>query len=515
MSTPLDRATSRSEELLSGMGMTTTASPSPLGNMVTASRSNYPHELQVHLIETARGVAVKVKFVAWLKVFLAHIPFAIVGLYLMIQWKWQFPVILGDVNLNKLWFGNADKLFLGVALLVVYVLFASLEYLAVRIRASFVRRRLALHLVGADWQPAEPSMTLDAVVATSPIIWVAWLVASLFYFPLALPGSTQTDFINVYDATMEQVMAAIRSIIAIFVSAFAGFLASARLSAVLKYKLEVDPHQVQEELTENQLAQMASYGAVSGATLVFVSAVTFAPIYLDGGSALLVAVSMSIVMITATSGMVISHFGRGWPHGASVLWLFFTTLWMIFENSDNPGYSWPIIAGLFILPVPLIFGGHYLLEKFAQRHGVYEPSWLYVLFPISAMIAAVIAKFRKKPVSMVREKEEQKIEKLRIPLDAIRSKGPRAVEIVTLFAQISTFLKDKSEPAYASLDPDLVAKRVDAKLKDYAALRKEATSFIRDTDRLIWDPRYSIEKQQSKTLIGIGKRLLEALAKED
>ena len=328
------------------------------GKIIHASRSNYPEEIQVQLLETASGVGVRLRITGWTKVFLSHMSYVIGALVLFLLQFTDWPLLVERLDLRTLLFGEANLYVVGGVMLAIYAAFTGLEYLLLRIRSTLIRRRLSLHLVGADWEAKEPSKAFDALLSISPLIWIVWLIAALYQFPLAMDSATLGAFLRVYDASASDVTYAVQMTVALFVIPTGGILAGSRFYQFLSFKTEVDPTQIDIELPENRDVENAAAGLLAGMMFAMVAGLILNSIYLTELSSAALVLSFLLTTLAGGIGAAASTYGKAWPFVSSAIWLFFILLWEIFQNSSNSGFSWTIIASLFLIPVPLILGSY-------------------------------------------------------------------------------------------------------------------------------------------------------------
>ena len=512
MSTPIQRAEKKSKEVLTTLGIKTKPEAFRLGTIIKGTRGNYPEEFQVVLIETASGVAVRVKFSAWIKMILSHLSYFIASLILLAYWIFPVSWSVASIKIPEVILPQENQLYLCGILFGFFVFFLFMEYLSVQIRIKQVRQRINSHLIGADWEPVEPSFFIDAITVCSPFLWLAWIMTSIITFPLHLNGIELNALLNLYDVELAEFTSAIQLSVALTISVVIGLLAGTKIAAIVNFRQEVDRNQINTEVYENQRVSQAAIAAITGVVLFALFGLTILTVYGTELPIQIVVLSMILTVGAALVGAISREYGKGWPHVIAAAWMFFVLVVLVVLNTDEKAYSWSIIAIFFSMLIPIVLSTQVLLEKYMLERNVSESTWLYNLLPISTLIA-LFSKANNGITRRIERKEDvMSYFNSRVPMSRISEKGSNAVEIVELYLKIIGYLKEKTDTPNSLIENKEIIKRVSARSNGESEILKQVKEICRVAERLIWDPDYTIVEDYGSELLSYEREVYSSLA---
>jgi hypothetical protein len=237
--------------------------------------------------------------------------------------------------------------------------------------------------------------------------------------------------------------------------------------------------------------------------------------------------SISIVYIIMFYGVIIASTVLGvwifWQKEnyifiALAIWFFLFDVVMIFLNSNNPSYSWMIICHLFLILIVIVLSLNKYFERYLAEKGVYEPSWMFNLFPLFAYIAVFWKKKVRVSRGVERELEEILDEEMKdkvkekqplfIDIKKIKKKGKEAEKIIKNYQKVVARIVKGELNILLLVNINMQILDI---LKENKELQKEASKFFQTVDSLLWDDEYILK--DGKNILEISERLYDEIVK--
>ena len=231
-----------------------------------------------------------------------------------------------------------------------------------------------------------------------------------------------------------------------------------------------------------------------------------------------IVVFYAISVLSSVIGTLLVWQNERYIFIALPIWMFLSDVIMIFLNANNPAYSWMIICHLFLILMLVILALNLSMDKYLQKKGIMDPSWIFSPMPIFAYIG-FWAK-RKVKVAAVPEKEWEELQEeayaekvkerplLKLNIEKIRNKGPNAEKIVQLYFKIvKRIVKGELNIIAISYANDAILKEI----KEKEDLYRSAQTFISTVDHLLWDENYSLSNGDE--IVKIGEEVYKVILK--
>ncbi|MHA2307893.1 MAG: hypothetical protein ACXABJ_01300, partial [Candidatus Heimdallarchaeaceae archaeon] len=191
--TPLERSMKKMDVLMRSFGMRTRIFKGSNRSIVKGTRKVYPYELNATLVETARGVGIRIRLEKIWYSFLKLIPFFIILLFSVLQYvvpqAGEAIANATGINLFLALLGPNPK-FIGlwIILPILATIVVGAEILEKAIRARYIQDRMPRFLSGAEWNVAEPPLVLDIISIANNLLWLIYTVLIIIFAPMSFSG---------------------------------------------------------------------------------------------------------------------------------------------------------------------------------------------------------------------------------------------------------------------------------------------------------------------------------------
>lgn len=509
--TPLERSMKKMDVLMRSFGMRTRIFKGKSRAVIKGTRKLYPYELNATLVETARGVGIRIRLEKIWYSLLKLTPFFIVILFSILQatvpGAGESIANATGVNLFLLLLGNnPNGLGIWIALPIIGLIIVGAEILERIIRARYIQDRMPRFLSGAEWTVAEPPVILDLISSANNLFWLMYVVLIIIFAPMSFHGDIFTKFIEVYEVDAGPLIQTTKFISILNIGFLGGLLFAVLYQNYEKFRGSLDRQQFRQDIKiESQTRQMfqVAIGATMFASIMLVG---YYFTFWSGITVTQVLIFYAVTIASSVLGVWVYWQKEGYVFIAMAIWFFLSSVVMIFMNANNPSYSWMIICNLFLIVLVVVLSLNRYFMKYLEQKGIHEPSWMYNLFPLFAFISVLMKK--KMRISRGVDKELDEIledemkervkekEPLVIDMSKIKKKGKESVKIIQTYQKMLSRIV-KGEVNIVSLVGlnNLVLDII----KDDKKLHKKATQVFKVVDSLLWDDNF-ILKQGDITL---------------
>ncbi|MHA2357400.1 MAG: hypothetical protein ACXABK_01350 [Candidatus Heimdallarchaeaceae archaeon] len=503
--TPLERSLKKMDVLMRSFGMRTRIFKGSTRAIVKGTRKVYPYELNATLVETARGVGIRIRMEKMWFSFLKLIPFFIILLFSILQYL--VPEVGNSIasatgiNLFHAMLGpNPNVIGLWIVLPILGFIIVGSEILERIIRVRYIQDRMPRFLSGAEWNIAEPPMVLDILSSSNNLLWIMYTILIVIFAPMTFSAWIFEKFLEVYQVGASDLLKTTSLMSVLDIAIFAGMMFAVLYMNYEKFRGGLDRQQVRRDIKlesdTRQLLQVAS-GATMLATIMFS---VFYFTFWTNISIINIIIFYVVMIASSVLGVWLFWQKENYIFIALTIWLFLTDVIMIFLNSNNPSYSWMIICHLFLILFVIVFSLNKYFEKYLAEKGIYEPSWFFNLLPLFSYIAV----FTRKKARVTRgvEKDLEEIldeemkdkvkEKLPLVLDMkkIKDKGKEAEKIIKNYQKVISKIV-KGEMNILSIIH--VNSQILDLIKENKKLHKDAKKFLSTVDSLLWDDGYALK----------------------
>jgi len=508
--TPLERSLQKMDVLMRSFGMRTRLFKSQTRAIVKGTRKIYPYELNATLVETARGVGIRIRLEKLWYSFLKLVPFLIIILFSILQATvpdaGQAISNVTGVNLFLLFLGpNPNGLGIWITLPIIALIIIGSEILERVIRARYIQDRMPKFLSGAEWNIAEPPILLDLISAANNVIWILYAVLIIIFAPMIFHQDIFEIFTgkDVYNVDGGALLNTTTMISVIDIAIIGGMMFAVLYQSYEKFRGSLDRNQFRSDIKfESNVRQLVqvTMGAAMFATLMismfyftFWSRITIVQII----------IFYLITIIASLIGVWLYWQKESYIFIAIPIWFLLSVAVMVFLNADDPSYSWMIICHLFLILLSIGLSLNRYFEKLMIEKGIFEPSWYFNLFPIFAYIAVLkkrkvrLARGAERELDEILEEELRDRVKIKEPLvidiKKIKKKGKEALKILETYQKILSLIVTGEINISVLADiNDIILDMV----KDDKKLVKEVEKVFIVIDSLLWDDKYVLKEGQ-------------------
>ncbi|MCG3216777.1 MAG: hypothetical protein KAS63_08655 [Candidatus Heimdallarchaeota archaeon] len=522
--TPLERSTQKMDVLMRSFGMRTRIFKGSTRAVVKGTRKVYPYELNATLVETARGVGIRIKLEKIWYSFLKLIPFFIIILFSLLQFlvpnAGEVIANATGINLFLVLLGPNPRIIgLWIVLPIISAIIIGSEILERIIRARYIQDRMPRFLSGAEWNIAEPPIVLDFISATNNLLWIMFVFLIIIFAPMSFSAEIFENFLTVYEVESSALINTTALISVLDISILSGMMFAILYQNYEKFRGSLDRQQIRHDIRlESQTRQLVQVGI--GSTLL--STILLACFYFTFWSNITiiqVIIFYSISIVSSVIGVWLFWHKENYIFIAMAIWFLLSDVVMIFLNANDASYSWMIICHLFLILLVVILSINRYFENYLAKKGVYEPSWMFNLLPLFAYVAV----FWKKKIRVTRgvEKELEEIleedlkEKVKekqplvIDIDKIRKKGKESIKIVQFYQR--TLSRIVSGEINILLLANINSQILDI-IKEEKQLHKEAKKLFSTVDSLLWEDNYTLK--DGKNFLQIAEKVYEEIVKK-
>ncbi len=521
--TPLERSLKKMDVLMRSFGMRTRLFKSQTRAIVRGTRKVYPHELNATLVETARGVGIRIRLEKLWYSFLKLTPFLIIILFSILQATIPNAGVgianTTGVNLFLLLLGSSPNgLGIWISLPIIAMIIIGSEILERVIRSRYIQDRMPKFLSGAEWNVAEPPIALDLISSANNLLWLLYTVLIIIFAPMVFHGDIFAKFLEVYEVDATPLLQTTTFISILDIGIMGGMMFAVLYQNYEKFRGTLDRHQFKSDIKfESNVRQLvqAAFGAAMFSTLML------AVFYFTFWSKIAIIQVIIFYLVTIVSSLIgvwLYWQKESYIFIAMAIWFLLSAAVMIFLNADDTSYSWMIICHLFLILISIGLSLNRYFEKLLVEKGIFEPSWQFNLFPLFAYLAVL----RKRKIRFARgvERELEEIleedlkdrvkvkEPLVIDIKKIKKKGKEALKILESYQKILAIIVKGEINISVLVDINNVILDM---IKDEKQILKEAKQVFNVVDSLLWDDDYSL-KDGSKILKSI-KNIYDELMK--
>ena len=515
-STPLERSMKKMDVLMRSFGMRTRIFKGSTRAVVKGTRKVYPYELSATLVETARGVGIRVRLEKLWYSFLKLIPFFIILLFSILQYvvpqAGEAIANATGINLFLALLGpNPRFIGLWVLLPILAAVVVGAEILEKIIRSRYIQDRMPRFLSGAEWNVAEPPLILDIINISNNLLWLIYTILIIIFAPMTFSDWILEGFLEVYQVDSSALINTTALISIIDIGIVAGMLFAVLLQNYERFRGSLDRQQIRHDIKlESQTRQMVQ--AAIGATLLATMMISiYYFTFWSSISIVYIIMFYGIIIASSVLGVWIFWQKENYIFIALAIWLFLSDVVMIFLNSNDPSYSWMIICHLFLILVVVVLSLNKYFERYLAEKGVFEPSWMFNLLPLFSYIAVFWKKKVRVTKGVERELDEILDEEMKdkvkeklpliIDINKIKKKGKEAEKIIQNYQKVVSRIV-KGELNILSLVS--INLQILDTIKENKQLHEEASKFIETVDSLLWDDEYKLKE---------GKEILSASSK--
>ncbi len=504
-SSPLDRSTQKMDVLMRSFGMRTRIFKGATRAVVKGTRKVYPYELNATLVETARGVGIRIRLEKIWFSLLKLVPYFIILLFSLLQ---RFVPNAGEViadatgiNLFLILLGPEPRLVgLWVVLPILGIIVVGAEILERIIRARYIQDRMPRFLSGAEWNIAEPPVVLDIISSANNLIWLMYVVLIIIFAPMSFSTEIFGNFIEVYEVGAASLLQTTSLISILDIAIISGMMFATLYQNYEKFRGSLDRQQVRHDIKlESQTRQFVQVAIGAALMSTFMLSIYYFTFW-SSISIIQVIIFYAITIVSSMIGVWLFWQKEGYIFIAMTIWIFLSDVVMIFMNANDSSYSWMIICHLFLILFVVILSVNRYFEKYLAQKGVYEPSWIFSLLPLFSYIAVLWKKKVRVTRGVEKELEEILDEELRdkvkekapliIDIKKIKGKGKEAVKIIQNYQKIISRVV-KGEMNILSL-ANINSQILDI-IKENTKLHKEAITFFDVVDSILWDDKYMLK----------------------
>ncbi|MBY9001594.1 MAG: hypothetical protein KGD64_11795 [Candidatus Heimdallarchaeota archaeon] len=521
--TPLERSMKKMDVLMRSFGMRTRIFKGKTRAVVKGTRKVYPYELNATIVETARGVGIRVQLDRIWYTFLKLIPFSIILVFSLLQYfvpsAGQAIADATGVDLFLLILGpNPKPIGLWVVLPIISIVIVGSEILERIIRAKYIQNRMPRFLSGAEWMVAEPPVALDIVSSSNNLIWLMYVILIIIFAPLSFHEEIYAKFLEVYQVESAALRNTTMLISVLDIAIVSGIMFAILYQNYEKFRGSLDRQQMRHDIKiEGQTRQM--FQVVLG--VIFLATLELSLFYFTFWSSITVVQVLmfyGITIISSVIGCWLFWQKENYNFIAMAIWFFLIDVVMIFMNANDASYSWMIICHLFLILLIAVLSINRYFEQYLEKKGMFEPSWIFNPLPIFSFITVFLKKKARGTKGVDKELDEildeemkdkvKEKEPLFIDIDKVRIKGKEAVKIIEYYEKLSSRVV-KGELNILSLTA------LDNQIKEIVqsdkTLRKEAGIFFSTVDSLLWHDDYKLE--DGEKVLKIGEKLYHEIIK--
>jgi len=240
--------------------------------------------------------------------------------------------------------------------------------------------------------------------------------------------------------------------------------------------------------------------------------------FLQPASAEQIGMFVFFILIGSTIAGTIFSEGDLWVMASYAVFIFFTSLLLIFQTGTQPAYAYIVVLQLFFIPIPFAVLLSTNFDKILKRSNIRSKDWYFDIIPLTAFLSLY---FSKKKGDHAKKAYEDSLEE-DISLDTLDSKIIISKESLNdtstlsyrtvrhyfeiLFTYTASFEEDQfvTLPTVSQLDNWWRSKTGES----FSQIQVE---FISSADQLLWDPDFQPDDPSLGTVETEGKSMVLAL----
>ncbi|MHA2502771.1 MAG: hypothetical protein ACXAE3_07880, partial [Candidatus Kariarchaeaceae archaeon] len=480
-------------------------------------------EIECVVAETARGTSVGFYAVNQLQGLLHAVPYIIALVFAVLSSIESLsPFFLGTgeqslpFNLPTLLLGKFQLGFISaLALILIGALFALTENFVQRMRIDIIKSRFSFYTRDAIWETRDIPLSTIALQSLRSLFHHMWMLAIIYFAIFASTSEALNEMSQLYNSDVEQLYSATIDAFVITGGLVFGLLLSYK-SLLLRreYGRFDDRIRISGGLIERRFdpilfgVQSASLG---GAILIFFLSLTF----LSSASAEQLGLFMFFILLGAAIAGAVYSEGDMWVLAAYAVFVFFTSLVLIFQTGSNPAYAYIVVLQLFFIPIPFVILLSLNFGKILVKRKIRSKDWYFDILPLTSFISLYSS--RKKEIESRKAYEdklaeaipiEEISEKIRIEKDLLLDTTSNAYKTVRhYFELIFTYTASFEENQFVTI-PTIVQMSQWWRGRTGKEFGESETTFMKISDQLLWDPTFLPADGELSSIETTGKEMV-------
>ena len=517
------RVTERVKQYYSIFGLRPFARMAPGRSVIRGSKRLGFDEIECVVAETARGTSVGFYAINQLQGLLHSIPFLFMLLLTgLAQVKQVQDYILGSadnfisINFQKLFLGEAQMSFwLIFILILIPIIFFLTDYLVQRIRVDIIKSRFSFYSRDAIWETREVPLSMITLQAIRSTFMHLWALAIVYFAVFSSTGKVVTELSSIYQADTEALYSATIDAFVITGGLVLGLLTSYKSLKLRKQYGRVDNRiRISGGLTERRFDPIlfGSQAAILAGLLV---SAFFSFTFFASATTAQIGQFMIFVVIGGAIAGAIQEEGETWILSSYGIFIFFTSLLLIFRTGQQPAYAYVVVLQLFLVPIPFIMLLSTNYEKVLKKADITNPDWLFDTIPFLSFLSLFLASRKQELARRAYEKNlEEEIStealpsQIKITKSLLQNTDSNAYRLVRhYFELLFTYTASYEETQFVTLPTynqfqQWWTSRTGSKPDDQQEI------FFNEADQLLWDPDYQPEDTKLAELEDVGKKMV-------
>lgn len=520
------RVTERVKQYYTIFGLRPYARMRPGRSIIRGSKRLGLDDVECVVAETSRGTSVGFYSVNQLQSVIYSLPLMLTLLLVGLSRIDVFTNFLTGINAEdtgvnfvRLFTGavSFDFMFIAIFLSLITIITGS-ELLIQKIRLDNLKARFSFYTRDAIWQTREIPSSIISLMTFRTTLMHTWLLAILYFGIFAFPNLVITDLSTLYNSDREELISATVEAFSITVGLIIGLVSAHK---AIELRREYGKYDERTRLSGSRAERRYDtlvYGVQAAITTGILVTLFLSVTFFDVSTAAQISQFLVFTIIGGVIAGLVHQEGTAWVMGAYAIFIFFSSLVLIFRTGTEPAFAYVVVLQLFFVPIPFIIIAAQFFQREMKRSGVTTKEWLYDTVPIMAFLTLYL-NHRKKQTAQ-REYEESLKEEISTEL------------IDTKISLQKDYFQDPSSFAYkmvkhyfeliftytASFDEDqLVIIPTPSQLNQWWSDRsnrqvsEKEDEFIDITDRLLWDPSYLPKDSSLGKMETVGKDMVLAI----
>lgn len=475
------------------------------------------------IAETARGTAIGFFPKNTWQNFTVFIPF-ILGYVLLILNEFEFGenLLTGEntllgYNYLTLFLGDASLTFLTtIVFIIVPAIFAVVNYIIQDIRIYNLKGRFPFFTRDAIWEPRDLSATQISIKASMTGFFHGWMVAILYFAALSMGGDVINDITTLYGIQLNAFKAALIEGFAISGGLITGLITSQK-SILLRKELQRTDNSLKFSggLSERRLETIL-YGISSALYAAVIQLIFFSFTFLKDGTMVHTFYFVFGAIIGGAAIFLIQEENPIWFASTYGVFLFFSSLILIFRTGSEAGFAFVVILQIIIIPLSFLLVANLSFEYVMKKYNIKTYDGIFNLSPLKPLISVFMARRQRK--EHIREYEAKLAEdNLQLGPDVLVIDRMRLDKIGENALRVARHYYELLGWYNAKFDEDLVFIPKPSELNNWWTDRTGKpiidgnTQFITIADKLIWDYEFVPSNAELEQIEAEGKRMVLAI----
>jgi hypothetical protein len=469
---------------------------------VSGTRELGLNQIECRIAETARGTAI--------------------GFYAKNSWQnflviLPFLFILALLSLNEISeisrFLSGDEAFLGyqwislfagdiefhwlsyIVLLAIGSLFVLMNYFIQQIRLYNLKGKFPFFTKDAIWEPRDLSTSMINTKAAMTGFFHGWMVAIFYFGALSFGEQVLNDITLLYNISVEELKDALIEGFSLSIGLIVGLLAANKAMLIRKEYMKTDSSlKFQGGLNERRVETIlfGIHASIFSAVLLisFLSvtflkeAMFFHAFYIIFGSIIGGAV---VIIIEEESPM--------WFGGTYGIFLFFSSLLLIFRTGNEAGLAFVVVLQIIIIPLSFLLVLNLSFEYVLKKYRIKTNDGVFSLSPLKPILTLIsIRKYHKQ----VKIRYETKLEDEEFDYDdriliidpsKLRKIGDPAINLAKHYFELITWYNAQFEEQGVILPNAIEFDEWWANRTGNQTSENNKT-FLKFADQLVWDTEF-------------------------